>query len=36
MKKGDHLKLKYAVYAHTGDAKAGGVAEAYKTFSGAK
>jgi hypothetical protein len=34
LKKGEHLKLRYAVYAHTGDAKSGGVAEAYKAFSG--
>lgn len=32
LKKGDHLKLQYAIYTHTGDAKAGGVAEAYKLF----
>jgi hypothetical protein len=30
--KGSELKLKYAVYAHTGDAKSGKVAEAYETF----
>ncbi len=30
--KGDHLKLRYAVYAHTGDAVAGKVAEAYEVF----
>jgi Methane oxygenase PmoA len=36
MKKGDHLKLKYAAFAHTGDAKAGGVEEAYKLFSEGK
>lgn len=30
--KGEHLKLKYAVFAHTGDAKAGGVAAAYQAF----
>jgi hypothetical protein len=32
LKKGDHLKLQYAIYTHTGDAKSGGVAEAYKLF----
>lgn len=36
MKKGDHLKLKYAAFVHTGDAKAGGVEEAYKAFSDGK
>lgn len=36
IKKGDHLKLRYAVYAHTGDATSGGVAGAYKAFSAAK
>jgi Methane oxygenase PmoA len=36
MKKGDHLKLKYAAYVHTGDAKSGGVEEAYKLFSEGK
>jgi hypothetical protein len=30
--KGDTLKLKYALYVHDGDAKAGKVAEAYTTF----
>ena len=30
--KGDELKLKYAVYAHTGDAKTGKVAEAFAAF----
>ena len=34
--KGEHLKLKYAVYAHSGDATAGGVAEAYKQFAAMK
>ena len=34
--KGDHLKLRYGVYAHTGDAAAGKVAEAYQTFAGGK
>jgi hypothetical protein len=33
MAKGEHLKLKYAVYAHSGDATAGKVAEVYQTFS---
>lgn len=36
MKKGDHLKLKYAAFVHTGDAKSGGVEEAYKLFSEGK
>jgi len=36
MKKGDHLKLKYAAFAHTGDAKSGGVEEAYKLFAEGK
>jgi hypothetical protein len=31
--KGGELKLKYAVYAHTGDAKAGKVAEAFEAFA---
>jgi hypothetical protein len=30
--KGDELKLKYAVYAHTGDVKTGKVAEAFAEF----
>lgn len=30
--KGSELKLKYAVYAHTGDAKTGKVAEAFEAF----
>lgn len=30
--KGEHLKLKYAAFAHTGDAKTGGVEAAYKLF----
>ena len=30
--KGGELKLKYAVYAHTGDVKSGKVAEAYEAF----
>jgi len=32
IEKGGELKLKYAVYAHTGDAKTGKVAEAYDVF----
>ena len=32
IEKGKELKLKYAVYAHSGDAKAGKVAEAYEVF----
>ena len=32
IEKGGELKLKYAVYAHTGDAKSGKVAEAYEKF----
>jgi methane monooxygenase PmoA-like len=32
IEKGSDLKLKYAVYAHTGDVKAGKVAEAYEAF----
>lgn len=32
IEKGNELKLKYAVYAHTGDGKAGQVAEAYEAF----
>ncbi len=32
IEKGGELKLKYAVYAHTGDVKSGKVAEAYGTF----
>jgi len=31
--KGDHLKLRYAVYAHAGDTTEGQVAEAFKTFA---
>jgi hypothetical protein len=34
--KNAHLKLKYAVYAHNGDATAGQVAEVYKTFASMK
>ena len=32
IEKGGAMKLKYGVYAHDGDAKAGKVAEAYETF----
>lgn len=32
IEKGGELKLKYAVYAHTGDAKTGKVAEAFEAF----
>ena len=32
IEKGGELKLKYAVYAHTGDVKSGKVAEAYEEF----
>jgi hypothetical protein len=32
IEKGKELKLKYAVYAHTGDAKGGKVAETYEQF----
>ena len=32
IEKGGELKLKYAVYAHTGDVKTGKVAEAYEEF----
>jgi hypothetical protein len=32
IEKGNELKLKYAVYAHTGDAKSGKVAEAFELF----
>ncbi len=34
--KGDHLRLKYAVYAHTGDVTEGQVAEVYKQFAARK
>ena len=34
IKKGEKLPLRYAIYAHTGDAKAGKVAEAYQSFLG--
>ena len=30
--KGDHLKLRYGVFIHTGDAKEGKVAEHYEKF----
>ena len=33
IKKGESLHLRYAIYTHTGDAKAGGVAEAYKAYA---
>ena len=36
LNKGEHLKLRYAIYTHTGDATAGGVAEAYKAFGAGK
>jgi len=32
MRKGQTLTFRYAVYAHTGDAAAGKVAEAYEVF----
>jgi hypothetical protein len=32
IEKGGELKLRYAVYAHTGDAKTGKVAEAFEAF----
>lgn len=32
--KGEHLKLRYGIYVHDGDAQAGQVAEAYKLFMG--
>lgn len=34
IKKGDKLALRYAIYTHAGDAKAGKVAEAYTAFNG--
>lgn len=34
--KGDHLKLKYGIYAHGGDTTSGRVAEAYQKFAGGK
>lgn len=33
---GDHLKLRYGIYAHAGDAAAGQVAEAFRAFAGMK
>jgi len=36
MAKGDHLKLKYGVYAHSGDATEGKVAEVYQQFAAMK
>ncbi|HEV3386383.1 MAG TPA: PmoA family protein, partial [Gemmata sp.] len=36
IEKGGELKLKYAVYAHSGDAKTGKVAEAYEGFKNGK
>jgi hypothetical protein len=32
LKKGEHLKLRYGIYLHTGDAESGKVAEAFKAF----
>ena len=34
--KGDHLKLRYGIYAHAGDAAAGQVAETFRAFAGMK
>ncbi len=34
--KGEHLKLRYGIYTHTGDAKAGEVAKAFGMFTGEK
>ena len=34
LKKGEHLKLRYAIYLHSGDAESGKVAEAFKVFCG--
>jgi hypothetical protein len=34
--KGEHLKLRYGIFTHTGDAKVGEVAKAFGTFSGEK
>jgi hypothetical protein len=34
LKKDEHLKLRYAIYLHTGDAETGKVAEAFKLFCG--
>ena len=36
MAKGEHLKLRYGLYTHTGDAKAGGVAGAFASFGSAE
>jgi hypothetical protein len=36
IEKGSEMRLKYAVYAHTGDVKTGKVAEAYETFKSVK
>ena len=36
IEKGGELKLRYAVYAHTGDAKTGKVAETYEAFKAMK
>ena len=32
--KGEHLKLRYAIFAHTGDTESGKVAEHYKAYAG--
>jgi hypothetical protein len=34
LKKGEHLKLRYGLYLHAGDAKDGKVKEAFETFTG--
>ncbi len=34
--KGDHLKLRYAIYTHAGDTTAGKVAEAFRAFAAMK
>ena len=34
--KGEHLKLRYGIYTHTGDAKAGEVGKAFGKFTGEK
>jgi hypothetical protein len=34
--KGEHLKLRYGLYVHTGDVKEGKVAEEYEAFTKAK
>ena len=36
LKKDEHLVLRYALYAHTGDAKAATVADVFKQYSEAK